>query len=96
MRSSGDIQRSIRRQYRELGPITFHEKSIVFLFALLIVLWVFKDPQFMPGWEDFFPHEHRIGDGTVAIAVVILAFVLPARPNFWWFAKPGEGEHTLE
>lgn len=71
--------------------MTFYEKSITFLFSLLIVLWVFKDPQFMPGWEDAFPHEHRIGDGTVAIAIVILAFILPAEPNFWWFTKPGQG-----
>ena len=30
----------------------------MFLFGLLIVLWVFKDPQFMPGWEDLFPLEY--------------------------------------
>lgn len=58
MRSKTEIKSSIRSQYRELGPITFYEKSIVFLFVLLIVLWVSKDPQFMPGWEDLFPLEY--------------------------------------
>nr|CAH0112211.1 unnamed protein product [Daphnia galeata] len=89
MRSKTEIKSSIRNQYRELGPITFYEKSIMFLFGLLIVLWVFKDPQFMPGWEDLFPLEHRIGDATVAIAIVLLAFILPSKPNFWCFSKPG-------
>lgn len=57
IRDKKDIKSSIRLQYRELGPITFYEKSIMFLFSLLILLWVFKDPQFMPGWEDAFPLE---------------------------------------
>lgn len=37
--------------------MTYYEKSILFLFGLLIVLWVSKDPQFMPGWEDLFHQE---------------------------------------
>ena len=57
MRDKKEIKSSIRLQYSELGPITFYEKSVMFLFSLLILLWVFKDPQFMPGWEDAFPLE---------------------------------------
>ncbi|KAI9556377.1 hypothetical protein GHT06_018951 [Daphnia sinensis] len=90
MRNKEDIKSSIRSQYTELGPMTYYEKSIMFLFGLLIVLWVSKDPQFMPGWEDLFHQENRIGDGTVAIAVVVLAFILPSEPNFWFFSKPGQ------
>ncbi|KAK4023541.1 hypothetical protein OUZ56_008946 [Daphnia magna] len=90
MRNKEDIKSSIRNQYTELGPMTYYEKSILFLFGLLIVLWVSKDPQFMPGWEDLFHQENRIGDGTVAIAVVVLAFILPSEPNFLCFRKAGE------
>ena len=57
LRSGTDIKSSIRKQYQELGPATFYEKSIMGLFTLLILLWLFKDPQFMPGWEDAFPYE---------------------------------------
>ena len=32
-----------------------------------------------------FTCRHRIGDATVAIGIVILAFILPAKPNFWCF-----------
>ena len=55
MRNKNDIKSSIRKQYEELGPISYYEKSIICLFSLLILLWFFKDPQFMPGWEAAFP-----------------------------------------
>ena len=57
MRDKKDIKSSIRNQYKELGATTFYEKSIMFLFSLMILLWVFKDPQFMPGWENAIPLE---------------------------------------
>lgn len=39
----------------------------------------------------YFHNRHRIGDATVAIAIVVLAFILPSKPRFWCFGKPGEG-----
>lgn len=57
MRDKKDIKNSIRNQYKELGPITFYEVAVMFLFSLLILLWFFKDPKFMPGWKDAFPKE---------------------------------------
>ena len=110
-KSNNDVKTSIQNQYRTLGPITFYEKCVMALFTLLILLWLFKDPQFMSGWEDaiqtesvfclflfqyyylfscflmsiYQPYRHKIGDGTVAIAIVALAFILPAKPNFWCF-----------
>ena len=57
LRSCQEIKMSIRNQYRQLGPTTFYEKSIMVLFLILILLWLFKDPQFMPGWENAFPLE---------------------------------------
>lgn len=44
----------IQQQYRTLGPITFHEVSVFILFCILILLWFFREPQFIPGWGDFF------------------------------------------
>jgi len=55
LKSSESIKTSIRNQYRQLGPTTFYEKSIMFLFSLLILLWFFKDPQFMTGWATTLP-----------------------------------------
>ena len=55
-RSSGKcaVREVIQQQYRTLGPITFHEVSVFILFCILILLWFFREPQFITGWGDFF------------------------------------------
>ena len=55
-RSSGKCaaRELIQQQYLTLGPITFHEVSVFILFCILILLWFFREPQFIPGWGDFF------------------------------------------
>ena len=55
-RSSGKCaaREVIQQQYLTLGPITFHEVSVFILFCILILLWFFREPQFIPGWGDFF------------------------------------------
>ena len=57
MRDKKELKGSIRKQCQELGSITFYEISVMFLFILLILLWFFKDPKFMPGWTSVFPKE---------------------------------------
>lgn len=52
-----DLKSSIRNHYKKLGSITFNEIAVMSLFTLLILLWFFKDPKFMPGWKDAFPKE---------------------------------------
>lgn len=42
--------------------------------------------------DDF--NRYRIGDATVCIAIVILAFILPAKLNFWCFSKAGPDEEV--
>ncbi|RWS13769.1 solute carrier family 13 member 5-like protein [Dinothrombium tinctorium] len=44
----------IAAKYKELGPFSFHEKAICFLFISLVVLWMFRDPQFVRGWATYF------------------------------------------
>ena len=39
----------------------------------------------------FILNRYNIGDATVAIVVVVLAFIIPATPRFWCFSKLGEG-----
>ena len=46
------------------------------LFGLLVILWMFRSPGFMPGWGDLFPP--GIGDATPAIFVSLLMFCIPA------------------
>lgn len=44
----------IRQKYKELGPMSFNEKTVTILFTILVLLWMFRDPKFIPGWGSFF------------------------------------------
>ena len=51
---ASNVQRTIRQLYKELGPMNFHEVGVLFCFFILIALWFFRQPQFMPGWGSVF------------------------------------------
>ncbi len=44
------IYRILDARYKELGPVTYHQASVLVLFVLLVLLWCFRDPKFVPGW----------------------------------------------
>lgn len=46
------VKKLIRRKYEELGPMTFHELATLILFIVCVLLWFFRDPQFITGWAD--------------------------------------------
>lgn len=71
------IRQLIGTKYAELGPMTFHESAVLSLFVVLVILWLFREPQFIPGWADLFTNV-KIKDATAAIAIVVLLFVIPA------------------
>ena len=67
------------------------EKTTLALCVTTALLWIFRaDIQFgattLRGWASFFPNAKAINDATVAIAMSMLAFVLPA----------GNGKRLLE
>lgn len=69
----------IRIQYNQLGALTFHEVVVSCLFLLLLLLWFFRAPDFMPGWTRLFTEDaHYIKDQVPAIFVVVLFFLIPA------------------
>ncbi|PIO40802.1 hypothetical protein AB205_0148320 [Aquarana catesbeiana] len=76
----------IREEYRKLGPISFAEYNVLFLFTLLVILWFTRDPGFVKGWATVLFNKDNVEyvtDATVAIFVAVLLFVLPAkRPKF--------------
>ncbi len=48
--ADGDtVRRMLEARYRELGPITFHQAAVLFNFTVLVMLWFFRKPQFIPG-----------------------------------------------
>lgn len=44
------VQSMIRQKYNDLGPMTFHERSVLVLFIAVVFLWFFREPEFIPGW----------------------------------------------
>ncbi|WP_142785355.1 SLC13 family permease [Changchengzhania lutea] len=70
-------------KYKELGKVTPEQKRVFGLFILLALLWVFRkriDLGFMttPGWSTLLKNPKFINDGTVAIFVAVLLFIIPS------------------
>ena len=80
-------KQTFRYQMTELGRASFEEKVVFIVFILIAFLWLFRaDLDFgiftIPGWADIFPKSDYINDGTIAIFMAVLLFVLPSK-------KPG-------
>ena len=73
-----------RKEYSRLGKIAYEEKIVSILFLLMAVLWLFRKDIVLgswtlPGWSSLWPTPAFIDDGTVAIAVALILFVIPSR-----------------
>ncbi|MCB1616243.1 MAG: SLC13/DASS family transporter [Pseudomonadales bacterium] len=69
---------------KTLGPIQREEKIVFTAFICMALLWVFRSPidlgfATLPGWSQLLPYPALLNDGTVAIAVSLLLFVIPAQ-----------------
>ncbi|KAK9874168.1 hypothetical protein WA026_002519 [Henosepilachna vigintioctopunctata] len=81
--TQGEIvaRKLISQKIQEMGPMSFHEGSVAACFVLSVLLWFFRKPQFIPGWAEMIT-DHKVGDATAALIVVMLFFIIPANPNF--------------
>ncbi len=73
-----------REQYRQLGKSTYEQKVVAVVFAVLALLWLTRAGINMgdlkiPGWSSLFSSPKYINDGTVAIALSVVLFVIPAK-----------------
>uniref|UniRef100_A0AC35GP78 Uncharacterized protein n=1 Tax=Panagrolaimus sp. PS1159 TaxID=55785 RepID=A0AC35GP78_9BILA len=82
------VRRLLRKKYEQLGEIRYEEKSILFMFLTLVLLWFFRHPNFMKGWGDFFRADF-VTDGTAAMTMALLMFFLPADNPLTIFKKGG-------
>jgi sodium-dependent dicarboxylate transporter 2/3/5 len=76
-------KQTFREQLEKLGPMQYEEKVILVHFILVALLWLFRSnidlgSFSIPGWAGLFPEHSCINDGTVAIVISILLFVIPA------------------
>ena len=72
-----------RQQYNELGKISFEEKIVLIDFILLAVLWISRanidiGNFTIPGWSQLFSNPSYFNDGTVAIAMALILFLIPS------------------
>lgn len=76
-------QNVFKKQYKELGKTSLEQKRVLGVFVLLIFLWMFRKELVIgelhiPGWSMLFPKAKYINDGTVAIFIAFLLFVMPS------------------
>ncbi|MDE2887153.1 MAG: SLC13 family permease [Gemmatimonadota bacterium] len=77
-------QRVLRDQYEALGPLSYEEAVVLADFVLLAFLWLFRNEirvgdTVIPGWSGLFPGGVYLNDGSVAMGMALLLFLIPAR-----------------
>lgn len=73
-----------KNEYACLGRISFEERVVLSLLLLLAALWIFRQDinlgsVTIPGWSRLAIVPDFLSDGTVAICVALLLFVIPSR-----------------
>jgi sodium-dependent dicarboxylate transporter 2/3/5 len=76
----------MRREAQALGPMCFAEGVVLAVFAATALLWVFRKDLTLgalvvPGWSRALPEPvpGMLDDGTVAIAMALVLFLIPSR-----------------
>lgn len=77
-------KKQILNEYKLLGKFKFEEKTVLTILSLTGLLWLSRknlDLEFieLPGWSNLFEFSSYIDDGTVAISMALLLFILPAK-----------------
>ena len=80
----GVNRKEFKKEYQLLGKAKPEEKIIFILFILMALLWVFRAGFHIggvdiPGWAQFFSHPAYINDGTVAIFISLILFIIPSK-----------------
>jgi sodium-dependent dicarboxylate transporter 2/3/5 len=61
--------------------MSFHEIGVALVFLTTVLLWLFRDPRFIPGWADQIMGAKN-GDATAAMIGVLLMFIIPRDLSF--------------
>ena len=73
-----------RKAYRDLGKTSYEERTVFILFIILALLWITRtgisfSSFTIPGWSHLFSVPEYINDGTVAMFISVILFIVPAR-----------------
>lgn len=74
----------LEEEYRSLGKPSYEEKVVLIAFFTLAILLITRsgitiNDTRIPGWSSLFPDPSFVDDGTVAITVGLLLFLIPAK-----------------
>lgn len=72
------------REYKALGPMRFEEKVVLAVFSVMALLWFFRADlnigRFtLRGWSNLFSHPEYFKDGTVAVVMATILFLIPSK-----------------
>lgn len=83
--SPGSFDReAVRAEYEKLGPASYEEKTVFGIFMTTAFLWLSRQDIVLgqlqlPGWSRLLSLEGLVDDGTVAVAMASLLFLIPSR-----------------
>ena len=87
-KSTKTVYNVIKEQYINLGSMRLDEVFMLICFVILVCLWFFQRPRFIPGWADVIESEDmegsivKIGAATPAFIMVLIVFALPKKNPF--------------
>ena len=98
MKQNIRVKQVLRHHLKELGPMTYEEKSVSVVFVILVSLWFFRAPGFMTGWGNLLADKFNsdpskditISDSTAAMIIVALLFTLPKEVNIIYLGDQKE------
>jgi len=75
---------TFREQYNKLEKRSYEENVVIVLFIILALLWITRAGisfgRFsIPGWAGLFGHPKFINDGTVAVTIAVILFLIPSK-----------------
>ena len=75
---------AFKKQFKQLGKMGYEEKVVLIVFLSLALLWLTRtDIQLghftIPGWSGLFPEADFINDGTVAVALASILYIIPGK-----------------
>ncbi|KAL0209735.1 hypothetical protein RCL1_008573 [Eukaryota sp. TZLM3-RCL] len=82
--SGASVVDGFKDRYKKLGPASYEEKVVGICFAFAACLWVTRTSWFGfgSGWSGLFKNGALFSDATVAVAISVVFFLIPARaPN---------------
>ncbi|KAK3849412.1 hypothetical protein Pcinc_043833, partial [Petrolisthes cinctipes] len=78
--SDNEVRSFLETQYRGLGVLSRKEAVVLVSFSVLVLLWVFRAPGFVPGWSKIFTDAYgvKIAAATPVMLTVFVLFLIPS------------------